>query len=254
MSDEKQQYFVYVRAEECEALKRLKPSTAKLWIAIRYGRNEGQPFSAGSRDFKETWGLGRDAVASGLNELVAAGLLKMVREGGFKRGARHTFKIVHTKAFSRNTAGKPANSKSDTAGLSGKIGRKTRQLGNNTVGLSGPSKDTSSTSSRKSEEEEVSLDREADAERDARVRAHKESMRRIGRAANVVALPDMAFIEKAGGPKPADLLARSYERGNLTALQLRARLVESEAWLGEIDEDGKEAQEPAAFAKVAGVG
>ena len=42
-------------------------------------------------------------------------------------------------------------------------------------------------------------------------------------------MTDMAFIEKGGGPMPADLLARIWERGNLTALQLRARLAETEA-------------------------
>jgi hypothetical protein len=237
MSEDKQEFFAMVRGPECEALKSLKPSAAKLWIAIRCGRKEGEPFGAGSRDFKD-WGMGRDAVASALKELVKAGLLEMVSIGGFKRGSRSKFRIVHTRSFQKNTAGKPANPKSVTAGKPGNIGRKTRQLAQVTAGKSDPPKDTSSTSSRKSEEEEVSIDSERsdEAQRDAEIRTFKRQKTRIGVAADAVVMSMQTFEEKAGGFDAAVFLALSYERGKLSKQQLRARLMSIEAGLTREDE------------------
>ena len=232
MSEPEEAGFAYVRKPECEALMRCKPSAAMALIYIRsvLAKREDRPFQAGSRDFKNC-GLGRDAAAGALRDLEAAGLIRCEDRGGFKRGKKATWRIVHTKAFTKNTAGKSANPTDDTVGKPANIGRKTRQLEQNTAGLSDTPKETSSTSSQKSKEEEVSVCAERDAAREAQLRAHKESMRRIGRAAEAVAMADMVFIKKAGGLRPADLLARSFERGNLTPLQLRKRLADSEAGL-----------------------
>ena len=48
----------------------------------------------------------------------------------------------------------------------------------------------------------------------------------VDEAAKAVAMTGPAFMQKAGGPKPADFLARKFERGDLTALQLRAALAD----------------------------
>lgn len=226
--------FAFVREAECEALKGMKPSAALAWIAIRsdLGRNgENEPFPCGSRDFKE-WGLGRDAAAAALKEFVSKGLLEIVTAGSFgRRGSRSTFRIVHRRSTQaeENKAGKSANSKPVTAGKSANSGRKTRQLAEITAGFSDTSSMTSSTSSQKSKEEEV-IDRfEVDPQRSEKVRAHQASIRRIDSAAAALVMKGWEFIQRSGGPKAADLLARSFERGNLTPEQLRRRLADSGA-------------------------
>ena len=239
MSELTEAGFAYVRKAECKALINCKPSAAKAFIYIRsvLAQREDRPFQAGSRDFKEC-GLGRDAAASALRDLETAGLIRCVDRGGFTRGKKTTWQIVHTKASAKNTAGKPANTLGDTAGKPANPGRKTRQLEQNTAGLPDTLKETSSTSSKKSKEEEVSLSARNQVEHQARVAIHRDSIRRIERAAKAVAMPTMAFMNKAGGPKPADLLARSFERGNLTPFQLRKRLADSEAGSAGKGEEG----------------
>lgn len=219
--------FAIVRGAECEALKRLSGNAAKLWIAIRYGRREGEPFPVGCRDFDD-WGLNRNVVARALQELVDAGLMKIVERGAFgRRGRRTIYAIVHTKAHEReqssNRDNKPGKSPSSVT-----TNRKTVPKSGQQPAKESRQRDTTrilpSTSSPEVEEKEVSVNPEAEAERESRQQAFKESMRRIGEAAKAVTMRDTAFIQKAGGREPADLLARSFERGNLTPLQLRARL------------------------------
>lgn len=223
--------FAIVRGAECEALKLLSGNAAKLWIAIRYGRREGEPFPVGCRDFSE-WGLGRDAAARALHELVDAGLMAIVERGAFgRRGRRTVYAIVHTRAHEQEQSGITDNKSAKSPELpttNGKTVRNCRQQTGKQSEIPDTPKDTSSTSSQKSKEEEVSVNPEAEAERESRQQAFKESMRRIGEAAKAAAMSDIAFIQKAGGREPADLLARSFERGNLSPLQLRARLAEGD--------------------------
>lgn len=224
--------FAIVREAECEALKGLSANASKLWIAIRFGQKEHEPVTIGCRDFAD-WGVGRSAAAKALQDLVDAGLLRVAERGSFgRRGKRTVFSIVHTKAFEReqsaNADNKPAFSPELRTTNQKRVPKSGQQTRKQSVYADTP-KDTSSTSSRKSEEEEVFVDLEAGPEREARVKAQQESARRIERAALAVVMTDIAFIRKAGGPKPADLLARSFERGNLTPLQLRKRLADSEA-------------------------
>ena len=222
--------FAYIRKAECEALTRCKPSAAMALIYIRsnLATREDQPFLCGSRDFKGC-GLGRDAAAGALTDLEREGVIRCEGKGNFTRGRKATWRLVHTRASEKNTAGKPANCKTNTAGKPDNSGRKTRQLDENTAGKPATLKETSSTSSQKSKEEEVSVPLEAEPERAAKVMAQKERMLRIERAAQSISLSDWSFIQKAGGPEPADLLARMFERGNVTPQQLRARLADSGA-------------------------
>jgi hypothetical protein len=87
----------HLRAAECEALKALSPIASKAFIAIRFGRREAVPFEAGVRDF-EAWGISKDQAARALAELIAAGLLEVVREAGFgAKRVRRVLRIVHTR-------------------------------------------------------------------------------------------------------------------------------------------------------------
>ncbi|MEM9618368.1 MAG: hypothetical protein AAF936_10445 [Pseudomonadota bacterium] len=233
--------FAIVREAECEVLKGLSANASKIWIAIRFGRKDHEPIVIGCRDFSD-WGVGRSAAAKALQDLVDAGLLRVAERGAFgRRGKRTVFNIVHTKAFEReqsaNADNKPALSPELRTTNQRRVPKSGQQTGKESVSADTP-KDTSSTSSRKSEEEEVSVDLQAEADREERVKAQQESARRIERAAIAVAMTDFAFIRKAGGPKPADLLARSFDRGNLTPLQLRKRLADSEAGSAEQESRG----------------
>ena len=143
MSDPEEAGFAFVRAAECAALMRCRPSAALAFIYIRsvLAKREDQTFLCGSRDFKDC-GLGRDAAAGALEDLQREGLIRCVSRGDFTRGKKASWQIVHTRASSQNTAGKPAKCKTDTVGLSANSGRKTRQLGGNTAGLPATPKDT----------------------------------------------------------------------------------------------------------------
>lgn len=87
----------HLRAAECEALKSLSPIAAKAFIAVRFGRREAAPFEAGVRDF-EAWGISKDQASRALAELIAAGLLEVVREASFgAKRVRRLLRIVHTR-------------------------------------------------------------------------------------------------------------------------------------------------------------
>ncbi len=206
---------------------RCRPSAALAFIFIRsvLATREDQPFLCGSRDFKSC-GLGRDAAEGALEDLEREGLLRRVSRGDFTRGKKASWQIVHTRETSQNTAGKSANRKTNTAGLSANSGRITRQLGGNTAGLPATPKDTPAPAEQ---EQGAGVSCSDDLEeRERRQQAFEERQRRIERAARAAALSDIAFMNMAGGPEPADLLARSFERGNLTPLQLRTHLAESD--------------------------
>lgn len=47
-----------------------------------------------------------------------------------------------------------------------------------------------------------------------------------------MALSYWGFLDKAGGPRAADFLARSFASGNLNALQLAAKLADGPVGLG----------------------
>ena len=230
MSDIEGGGFAFIRKPECEALRRCKPSAAMALIYIRsvLAQREDQPFLCGSRDF-DGCGMGRDAAASALQDLEREGVIRCEDRGNFTRGKKASWRLVHTRENEKITAGKPANCKTNTAGKPANSGRKTRQLGENTAGKPATPKETSSTSSQKSKEEEVSALSESETARASERQALRERLLRIDKAAKAVALAERSFIEKAGGLEPADLLARMWERGNLTPQQLRARLYAGEA-------------------------
>lgn len=223
MNDCSERGFAFVRKPECEALKRInQPSAGMVWIAIRATHKESEEFACGSRDFAE-WGVGRDAAAAALKAFVEEGMLQVTRQGAFgRRGARTVYRIVHLREAKaeENTAGKPANLPGEKAGKTANSGRKNRQLAEITAGKTDTPKETSSTSSRKSKEEEVSASKRL-AEGRTRVR---DMLLRIDKASAASATTKRGFIEKAGGLRAADFLARKFERGELDALQLAASL------------------------------
>lgn len=238
MSDNEEAGFAFVRAAECAALMRCRPSAALAFIFIRsvLATREGHPFLCGSRDFKPC-GLGRDAAERALEDLEREGLIRRVSRGDFTRGKKASWQIIHTREGGQNTAGKPANCKSDTAGLSANSGRKTRQLGGNTAGLPATPKDTPAPA----EQEQgagVSSSDKTEVERDVDLQAQKERARRIERGAKAALMSDFAFIRALGGPQRADFLARKLDRGDITPEQLRARVAASEEEALDEGDDG----------------
>lgn len=237
----RQPLFVIVREAECEALKGLSANAVKLWVAIRYGRREDEAFPIGCRDFGD-WGLSRNVVARALQELQDAGLLNVMDRGAFgRRGKRTVYAIVHTKAFEREQS-RQRDNKIEKSPASVTTNVKTvPQAGQQTRKESlqrDTPKDTSSTSSQKSKEEEVSVNSEAEAERLASITALREKKKVIGEAADQLGCRIDQFEEKSGGIDAAHFLALKLRRGNLTLQQLRKRLAESEAGALEEEDEG----------------
>jgi hypothetical protein len=233
MSEER---FSLIREPEAEALKSLSSNAAKAFIAIKFGRRDGDKIAFGVRDL-EAWGLKRTIAAAALNELVAAGLLR--REAVASFGSKRV-KAVYSVTCTRKSAAlqsAPPDTEGSHSPPERTMGAATvRSTGHKRALQSAPpdtSQETSSTSSRKSKEEEVS------AEPCEGRAALREQLLRIDKAAKAIAMTGPAFMQKAGGPKPADFLARKFERGDLTALQLRAALADppicsarGSEWLG----------------------
>ncbi len=251
--------FAHIRKPECLALRRCKPRAYAVFIFIRsvLATNENKSFACGSRDFTSV-GLGRDAAAAALKELEREGLIICIERGSFRRGKKAVFRIVHTRVATENTAGKPANPKADTAVKSAKLGRGTRQLRQNTAGYSDTPKDTSSTSSQKSKEEEVFCVRdsapvaaaaqrpldEADGEEpeaEAKRKIDQGEWRKMDVVIDKVAAPmhmkTIGFIDAFGGAhdrfqdrrKAAFFLCWRYLRGEVTKSELMAQQAGSSA-------------------------
>lgn len=215
-----QRGFAHVRRAEVEALKRIKqPSAGIVWIAVRASYSEGRDFACGSRDF-ESFGVGRDAASAALKAFVEVGLLGVVSAGAFgRRGAKTVYRILHVRdAAQENTAGKPANLRTDTAGKPANNGRETRQLAENTAGKTDTPKEAPSASPSEPKDEGAS--------RASAREALQAAVARIEVAAKAAALDMRSFINRAGGREPADFLARKFERGELGALQLATKLAE----------------------------
>ncbi len=226
--------FAIVREAECEALKRLSGNAVKLWIAIRYGRREGEPFAIGCRDFKE-WGLGRDAAAKALQELVEANLLSIVERGSFgRRGRRTIYSIVHTKAYERKQSGITDNKSAKSPGMP-TTNDKTVRVCRQQTRKESVNSDTPKDTPAPAEQEQgagVSVNIEENAERERELQLQKERSRRIERNAKRFGWSDKALMDKAGGPKAADFLCRKLESGQFTEQQFRARLAESDKGSG----------------------
>lgn len=248
--------FAHIRKPECEALRSCKPSAAAALIYIRseLATNENKPFACGSRDFAAI-GLGRDAAASALSELECAKILRRLEDGSFRRGKKAVFQLTNTRAGVENRVGKPANPETPSAGKTAKFGRKTRQLRQNTAGYSDTLKETSSTSSQKSKEEEVTRVRdsapmaavgkiatgEADddgPEARARRAANREELRKMMQVIDEVALPrhlsTKEFIDAFGGDqeplqdclRAAYALCLKFLRGEISEPELMSQRAE----------------------------
>ena len=89
--------FAIIREAEAEALQRLAPLALKAFVAIKFGRRDGEEFAFGVRDLEE-WGIKRSAAAASIAELVSAGLLAIVAESSFgAKRRRRVFKVAHTR-------------------------------------------------------------------------------------------------------------------------------------------------------------
>lgn len=220
MSEER---FALIREPEADALRSLSCNAAKAFIAIKFGRRDGDKIAFGVRDL-ETWGLSRSVAARALAELVGAGLLAIESNSTFgRKRQRRVYRVVHTReAPAPQSRQRDKGTRNSPSG--GTIGGATVPQAGQTEAIQSRQRDTSqetsSTSSRKSKEEEVSAE-----QREGRA-SLREQLLRIDRAADAVAMTGTAFMQKAGGPKPADFLARKFERGDLTAMQLRAALAD----------------------------
>ncbi len=230
--------FGLVRKSELDLIKTLKPRARPRAIAVMVAirsilqrRVEGA-FS--DRDFRE-FGLAREAAAGGLVDCISLGLLEIISKGTLTgRGHKTKYRIVHSKASSGKTAGKPANNGTktrpfveETAGKPASNGRETKPFNKKTAGKPDTTKDTPAPA----EQEQgagVSSNFEAEAEHQARMEAQKDRARRIERSAKRIGWTDMALIRKAGGPSAADFLCRKLESGQFTEQQFRARLVEGD--------------------------
>lgn len=243
--------FAFIRAEEIEAINMLDPrlrgTVAWVWIAIRSTYSEHKPFAVGSRDFKAR-GIGREAATNALAALINIGLLRLVREGGFTgRGHRAVYEIVHTRsgAAPEKTVGSPDTPKTETAGSPANNGRVARPFTKKTVGSPAETAGSPGTilgeglpSSLRSEGREEgrtaavpapspakpSPGRREGEENPDPCQALKVALRRIEAASVAIGLPDRVFLDLAGGREAADFLARKFERGELSADQLRDAL------------------------------
>ncbi len=221
--------FCIIREAEYEALKTLSANACKALVALKFGQCDGAKISFGVRDL-EAFGMKKSAAADALKELAQANLIAIEKDSSFgAKRSKRVWRVIHTRdqpELQSATAdtGKPDSPPRRTMARAtvrhGGHGRRLQSA------VADTPKETSPTSSSKSEEGEVSP-----AELEERT-AFRTRKRRIGEAAKAVAMPDHLFEEKAGGHEAADLLARSFERGNLTPLQLRARLAEGEAGFG----------------------
>lgn len=249
--------FAIIRKPEFDLIKtlsfRARMRAIALMAAIRLMHGGATTAAISDRDFQD-FGLGRDAAGCALKDAVAIGLLEILQKGGLTgRGHKTTYRIVYARPHTKETAGKSGTRggkippfSEETAGKPATNGGETRPFNAKAAGKSRNTKETSSTSSRKSQEEEVSscasaaaevvaAKHEADAEHEKRVADFRKRMVRIAKAADAIGMTTFAFVEKAGGNNmdsrhaAADFLARKFIRGELSANQLRAKLVESEA-------------------------
>lgn len=229
--------FAFIREPEGEALKRLSPLAAKVFIAVRLGRREDQPFELGVRDFKD-WLISKDQAARGLAELVAAGLLETLREASFgEKRVRRRFRIVH-----RKQAGQSQNRDAATGGSRKgatvipiqsrrRDYQKPLQSQNRDI-----HKEASSPSAQKPKGEEAAGRRPEPPPPDgggsaARV-CFREERRCVERAASRLAMSAYALTAALGGPKAAASLALALHRGDLSLVEARARLTSREECFG----------------------
>ncbi len=211
--------FAHVREAECEALKGLSADAAKLWIAIRFGRDDTRDFSCGCRDFKD-WGLKRDRVCKAIGELVAAKLLERVACASFgEKRRRARYRITHTKkseALQSLRTDKADLDSRSTATVDGATVAQDGQSGSPQSLKSDIPKEASRPSASSQEGREAS---------EGRAQARERSLR-IERAAAAAEMQKWAFVEKAGGLEQADFIAKRHEVSKLSAPQLRRALAE----------------------------
>ena len=239
MSDGSEAGFAIVRKVEFELIAKLemrrRPRVIALIAAVRSMHGGARKIAISDRDFRE-FGLAREAAGEALKDAVAIGLLEIVEKGGLTgRGHKTLYSVVFARGEVRETAGKPGISGRETrpfvretAGKPATKGRETRPFTEETAGKPGNTQETSSTSSRKSKEEEVSGTlRGAPPPEDGRaaaIAADRATFRRRSALASDLQLPLMVLLNTAGGPRGADQLALKRERGELSLDEIRRRL------------------------------
>ena len=222
MSDER---FALVREPEAAALKKLSSNAAKAFIAIKFGRRDGEDIAFGVRELEE-WGLKKTTASEAMNELVEAGLLEVRENSAFgRKRKKRVYRVTHTR-----DACKPQSAPPDTRGRHSPAERTmtpaaVRQAGHKRALQSGGPDTTRRLPSTSSQEVEGEGSQEA-AAREASLKALRDRQRRIEAVAREAAMTSVAFMAKAGGPSAADFLARKFERGELTALQLNKALAD----------------------------
>lgn len=212
----------HLRAAECEALKSLSPIAAKAFIAVRFGRREAAPFEAGVRDF-EAWGISKDQASRALAELIAAGLLEVVREASFgAKRVRRLLRIVHT----RQEVGQ--SQQRDNASAASRKGETVIDLQSRrrdyTKALQSRQRDTpkepSSPSAQKAEGEEGSppaAPPRVGGALAAKPEPFKETLRRAEEAAQERGLTLRALLAQVGGVVQAAALKGALERERVTS-------------------------------------
>lgn len=225
----------HVRQPECEALKALSPGAAKLWIAIRYGRDDTQPFEAGIRDY-ETWGISKDQAARGFKKLFEAGLLEEVRAASFhgKKRTRRLVRIVHSKlaeeqSHGRDNAGPGSRKSATVVSLQSRRRDYGKPLQSHKRDIP---KEPPSPSAQEAEGEGGAAGARppmGGAPPPGHRQTLKDGLERIDRQAERLGLSSASFTAKAGGPSRAASIAEALETGAMTLAAARRTLFGQDA-------------------------
>lgn len=233
--------FAFIREPEGEALKRLSPLASKVFIAIRFGRREDEPFELGVRDLDD-WSISKDQAARALAELVGAGLLEVARGASFgAKRVRRRLQIVHRQeAEQSQRRDTPAGgSRASATVIPLQSRRRDYEKPPQSQKRDIP-KEASSPSAQKPKGEEA-------AQGSTACPALREQRRRVEEAARRLGTGSGAFTSAAGGPTAANELALAFLRGDLSPSDVKARLAAREDGFGNRSdgEGGEQRQTPA---------
>lgn len=224
----------HVRLPECEALKALSPVAAKLWIAIRYGRDDTLTFDAGVRDY-EAWGISKDQAARGFKALIAAGLLVEVRAASFTgKRAKRLVRIVHTReaeeqSHGRDNAGPGSRKTATVVSLQSRRRDYGKSLQSHKRDIP---KEPPSPSAQEAEGEGGAAGARppmGGAPPPGDRQTLKDGLERIDRQAERLGLSSASFTAKAGGPSRAASIAGALEEGAMTLAAARRMLFGQDA-------------------------
>lgn len=214
--------FAFIREPEGEALKRLSPLAAKVFIAIRFGRREDEPFELGVRDLDD-WLISKDQAARALTELVAAGLLETLRPASFgAKRVRRRLRIAHRKQpeQSQNRDGADARSRKGATVIPLQSRKRDYETPPQSQKRDIPKEPPSASPS------------EAKAEGGGSSQALSEQRQGVKIAAERLGMTAWALTCASGGPKEANEFASALIRGDLSLGEARARLTARKEGLG----------------------